>query len=72
MGEVVQLDVITKVDLSPENVIKNFDCENIEHVLVVSYTKDGKLNIDMSSALLPLNVWMLELAKKRLLDASDD
>jgi hypothetical protein len=72
MGEVVQLDVITKGEVPPQKVVDGIDCENIEHLIVVAFDKNGELEISMSSGEIPINLWMLELAKKRILEASEE
>lgn len=71
MGEVIELDLITKGEIPVQKVADGIDCEKIEHLLVVALNKDGELEIAMSSGEIPTNLWMLELAKKRILEESD-
>lgn len=72
MGEVIPLGTITNGDWPIQKVVDGINCEKIEHIVVVAFDKDGNLELAMSSGQIPINLWMLELAKKRVLEASDD
>lgn len=70
MGEVISLDIETYADIPPRKILDNTDCTNVEHVCVITLDKNGEVAINISSCEVPLNMWMLEIAKKQLLDAS--
>lgn len=66
-AEVIDLPVITTLDLDPKRVLsKALDAE-LESVLVIGHTKDGDFYFAGSMANGPENLWLLEVAKKELL-----
>lgn len=71
MGDVVELDVITKLDIPPERVLKGALEIELESVVIVGHTKDGEY-FASSIADGPEVLWMLERAKKAILEIPDD
>jgi hypothetical protein len=67
---VVELDVLTTLDIDPERILNRALAEEPESILVVGWSKDGSLYFDRSMASLPEALWLMEMAKKILLDAS--
>ena len=70
MGEVVQLNIPTKVDLSSDKILDGAKEHNLSVVLVVGELPDGKLYVAGSSADVPLSGWLLDQAKAMMLRIS--
>lgn len=77
-SNVVELDVITRLDLPPERVLKWALEEDLESVVIIGCRKNGHESkhgdeyFASSIAGGPEVVWMLERAKKKLLEMGDD
>lgn len=71
MGEIVSLDTVTSLDLDPDRVLEAAVGEFPEGVVVIGYDSDGEFNFCSSISDGPEALWLLELAKKRLLEMGD-
>jgi len=67
MGEVVELDCVTTLDLPPDRVLEAAKGKLVR-VIVFGDTEDGETYIAGSSGDLPTAFWMVERCKKRLLE----
>lgn len=68
----VYLDVVTRIDIPSERVLKSALEAGVESVVLAGYDKDGDEYFVSSIASGPKVLWLIERMKKRLLDASDD
>lgn len=68
MGNVVPLNCITTLDNPPEKILSAAIDHDLETVLVIGRTKDGDLYFAGSSADGGDALWMMELAKKALME----
>ena len=68
MGEVINLEQITRLDLPPERVIDNAPVEELESAVLLGWKKDGEFYFASSIANGPDVLWLMELAKKKLLE----
>lgn len=68
MGNVVPLNCITTLDSPPEKILSAAIDHDLETVLVIGRTKDGDLYFASSSADGGDALWMMELAKKALME----
>lgn len=72
MGDVIELDVITRLDVPVSRVIETASSSNLESVFIAGYDEDGNYFFASSMANGAEAVWLLEMAKKRLLDIADE
>jgi len=70
MGDVIDLPVVTTIDLDPDRVLKAAEGE-LEGVIIAGWGKDGEFFYSSSMAAGPECLWLLELAKKKLLEIGD-
>lgn len=70
MGEVVELDVVTTLDIDPDRVL-NKAIGELDRVVVVGFTKDGSEYFASSVADGAEVTWMLERAKYKLMKIVD-
>ena len=68
MGEVINLEQITRLDIPPERVIDNAPVEELESAVLLGWKKDGEFYFASSIANGPDVLWLMELAKKKLLE----
>lgn len=66
---VVILNMVTRLDLPVERVIKGAQETNLKSVVVVGWDKNGDLYFASSKADGAEVLWLLEVAKKKLLAA---
>lgn len=71
MGEVVNLDNITKLDLDPDRVL-NGALAKLESVVIVGFDKDGDEYFASSVADGGTALWLLERMKMKLLQVPDE
>jgi len=69
MDNIIELPVITRLNLPPERVLKNALKEGMEDVVVIGYDSEGEFYFASSKADGGDVMWLLELAKKHLLEA---
>ena len=72
MGEVINLDVVTTVDLPAEKVLVAAIAHDLKDVVVVGTREDGSLYFAGTSSDGPEVLWLLERAKRKLMDIVDD
>ncbi len=65
---VVPFNGDTTLDLNPEMVLEEAKKQDLEKALVIGYVADGSLYFASSSGDLHLALWILEQAKRALLD----
>lgn len=68
---VVILDVITKLDLPADRVLQKAIDSEVTDAVVIGWDKDGDLYFASSVADGGSVLWLMELAKKRLLEIGD-
>jgi hypothetical protein len=71
MGDVVTFDAPTRLDIPAERVIKSAAELKFDGVVVVGYLENGDFYFASSYADGGDVVWLLELAKKKLLEVDD-
>jgi hypothetical protein len=71
MGDVIQLDCTTTLDLKTENVLADAAKADLKNVLVIG-EMEGGVYIAFSGGDIPLNNWLLDCAKRALLGESFD
>lgn len=67
MGEVVELDVQTSLPIPSEKLLQKAIDNGVTNVVIIGYDPDGKFYIASSDASCGDVLWLLEVAKKRLL-----
>ena len=72
MGEVVELNMLTRLDIPPERVLKSAISAGLTSVLILGYTEDGGEYFASSTADGAEAVWLMERAKMRLLSVTPD
>lgn len=70
MGKVVNFTGITTLDFPVDNVIRTAGEANLEHIIVIGWNKDGEFFFSSNKASGPEALWLLEIAKKELLNES--
>lgn len=71
MGEVVELDVETLLDLPAERILRRALEADLEGVVVIGWCGDGTRYFASSYAAGPEVLWLLETAKRDLLSIED-
>lgn len=66
-NDVIDLPVITKLDLNPDRVL-NEAIGELDEVVVVGYTKEGDFYFSSSKADAGAVIYLFEYAKKLLLE----
>ena len=67
MSNVIDLPVITTLDLPSDKLLEKA-IGNVDDVLIIGYDKAGELYFASSRADGGSVLWLMELAKKRLLE----
>ena len=67
MTNVVRLDVITNLDLQPDDVLQNSVGQYPGGVFVAGFDKNGQIKIASSIADGGTVLWVMEVAKVRLM-----
>lgn len=68
MGDVVDLRVVSYLDLPSERIIKWAGEADLDHAVVLGWKKDGGFYFASSYAAAPEVLYLLEWAKKQLLE----
>ena len=68
MGEVVLLEGVTSLDIPSERVLESAITVGLNDAIVIGWDKDGELYFASSIADGADVLWLLEKAKKELLD----
>lgn len=71
MADIEILDCYTRLDIPASRVVDGLDAENIDGIVVAYYDKEGHFNLAANQANAAEILWLLESAKKRLLDLTD-
>lgn len=69
MGDVVLLNVVTRLDIPVQRVLESALKEDLEEVVVIGYDKEGEFYFASNKADRSSVLWLLEQAKKELLNA---
>lgn len=72
MSNIVELGCVTKLDLPPEKVLSKALEANLTDVVVLAYDSDGEFYFASCKADGGDVLWLLELAKGKLLKKSID
>lgn len=72
MGEVVEANFVTRLNVPAERVIRQAAEADLEHVVVLGWQKDGDFYFAGSQAGGPETLWLLEWAKRRLLEVVEE
>ena len=72
MGEVVELECVTSLDLPVERILRKAGEADLEQAVVIGWTKDGDPYFASSCADGPEILWLIELTKLRLLTVRSD
>lgn len=67
MSEIINLPVISRLD-TPSDRLLEAAIGKVDDVLILGYDKDGELYFASSKADGGACLWLMELAKKQLLD----
>ncbi len=71
MDNVVDLPVVTKLDIPPDKVLAKL-MGKLADVVVVGWDKEGHFRCACSMADGPNALWLLEMAKTGLLEAGEE
>lgn len=71
MSNVVVLPCLTRLDVPSERVLTCALEKDLEHAVVIGWDKDGDFYFAASYASGPEVLWLLEQAKRRLLEAGE-
>jgi len=69
LGDVVLLNVVTRLDIPVERVLDGATNAELEEVVVIGYDKEGEFYFSSNKANGGSVLWLLEQAKKELLNA---
>lgn len=67
MSEIINLPAITRLDV-PSDRLLEMAIGNVDDVLILGWDKDGELYFASSKGDSGHCLWLMELAKKQLLD----
>lgn len=70
-ADVVILDVVTKLDLPPERILRQALETDLDAALVLGWTKDGQFYFASSYASSPENLYLMERARHELFKVED-
>lgn len=71
MGDIVNLPVVTSLPIPVERILNGALESDLDLAIVVGVTKGGEFYFAASEADGGVNLWWLEIAKKKLLDIGD-
>ena len=71
-SNVIELPVITRLDIPPERILKRAKKADLREVVVVGVDNDGEFYFASSVADGGSVLWLFEKAKKELLEVFDD
>ena len=72
MGEVVILDCETRLDIPADRVLDAAKEDNLSVAMVIGHDPDGGLVLRTTTTKAKELVWLMELAKKLILDQFDN
>lgn len=68
MGNVIELRTVTNADIPPETILQAALKAELTEAIIVGQRPDGTVYFAMSSADVPNVNWMLDCAKRLLMD----
>ncbi len=68
MGDIVDLNVVTKLGISPDRVITKASYAGLTDVLVLGFDADGQFYAKSSDADGGAVLWLMELCRARLME----
>lgn len=71
MANILSFEGITTLDLDPDLVLQN-NIGKLEGFVLVGYTSEGKEYLCSTYGDTPTILWLLERAKKQILESADD
>lgn len=72
MGGVVDLDVVTSLDIPVERILRRATEADLDTAIVIGWDKEGELYFATSVSSGPEVLWLLEKTKANLLVAGED
>jgi hypothetical protein len=69
LGDVVLLNVVTRLDIPVQRVLDGAVNADLEKVVVIGYDKEGEFYFASNKADKVSVLWLLEQAKRELFDA---
>lgn len=72
MGDVVNINCITRLPLNPQRVLEAALSRGLTSVVIIGFKEDGSEYFASSDPSGPEVLWLLERSKKRLLSMPDD
>ena len=67
MGEVIELNVVSRINSPPEKILNAAQKQNLKSVVIIGWTEDDWY-FASSIAAGPEVLWLLELARKKLME----
>lgn len=68
MGEVIELDIVTRLDIPPEKILRKAAKKELTDVLVIGWDAAGDFYFASSMAAGPDCLWLIKLAEKGLME----
>ena len=72
MTNVIEFEGVTTLDIPPERILKGARDANLADVVIIGYDDDGQFYFASSTAKGPEVLWLMELAKTRLIEIAED
>ena len=72
MGEVVILDVETRLDIPAERILEAAKQDDLETAMVIGVDADGELYVRTTTTKAKELIWLMELAKQLVMDQFKD
>lgn len=71
MGEVIESRIVTKLPIPVEKIIAKATAAELEEVVIIGMAKDGSFYFSSSEADGGTVLWLMEMAKRRLMAFTD-
>lgn len=71
MADIIELDMVTSLDIPPSRVLRGAREAKLTNLVVVGFDKDGDFYFAANKADGANTLWLLELAKKKILEIGD-
>lgn len=68
MGTVIELETVTTADIPPAKILQGALKSDLKEVVVIGQRPDGSVYFAMSTAEAPSINWLLDCAKRLLMD----
>ncbi len=69
-AEIVELDVQTRLPVPSDKLLRKALEANVSNVVIIGYDPDGDLYFSASDAECGSILWLIEMAKKTLIDSA--